>query len=194
MKSIGITGGVGAGKSIILDSLPRICSCKVSQADQIAWKLEEPDGPCYRPLIDLLGKQILARDGSIDRKKMSRLIFPDEELVRAVNGIVHPAVLTEIKKEAADARKAGYDYYFLEAALLIEGKCDTVMDEVWYVYAPKRERLRRLMSDRGYTKEKALAIMRRQLTEKEFRAHADRVIRNDRDPAYVVLQLEKWLT
>ena len=194
MKKIGITGGVGAGKSIILEYLPKLCSCKISQADQIAWRLEEKDGPCYLPLLDLLGDQILAEDGSIDRKKMSSLIFPDEDLVKAVNAIVHPAVLDEIKREIKEAARAGNDYYFLEAALLIEGKCDTVMDEVWYVYAPKKERLRRLKHDRGYTEAKALSIMKRQMTEKEFRSHADRVIRNDRDPAFVERQLRKWLT
>ncbi len=194
MKKIGITGGVGAGKSIVLTMLGELCKCRISQADQIAWRLEEKDGVCYRPLVELLGKPVLDRNGAIDRKKMAAMIFPDPKLTKAVNAIVHPAVLKETKREIQEAKKDGYDYYFLEAALLIEGKCDTILDEVWYVYAPKKERLRRLMQDRGYSKEKVLSIMARQMTEKDFRLHADRVIRNDREPEAVRKQLEKWLT
>ncbi len=114
--------------------------------------------------------------------------------MNAVNAIVHPAVCAFAKEEAKKAAKDGYDYFFLEAALLIEGKCDAIMDEVWYVYAPRYERIRRLANDRGYSREKILSIMKRQLTEREFRRHADRVINNTGDPEQIGRQLQRWLT
>ena len=194
MRKIGITGGVGAGKSIILDYLRTHCHCMVLQADELAWKLEEPDGPCYQPLIDLLGEGILGDDQKIDHGKMSAAIFGRADLLSAVNDIVHPLVKREAGKIAAQAEADGFDFFFFEAALLIESTCDEIVDEVWYVYAPRKERMKRLMRDRGYTREKVCAIMAGQLSEKAFRTRADRVITNDGDTGKVYRQLDKWLT
>lgn len=194
MKRIGITGGIGAGKSIVLDYIAGICNCRILQADQLAWELEDIGGPCYDGLLKLLGEGILTEDGRIDRKKMGAMIFGCPDLVSAVNRIVHPVVKKEAVKEAQKAEKEGYDYFFFEAALLIESGCDAFLDEVWYIYAPRKERLKRLMNDRGYTREKALSIMRGQLSEKEFRQHADRVIDNSGDPERAYRQCWKWLT
>lgn len=194
MRKIGITGGVGAGKSIILDYLRTHCHCMVLQADELAWKLEEPGGPCYQPLIDLLGEGILGDDQKIDHGKMSAAIFGRADRLLAVNDIVHPLVKREAGKIAAQAEADGFDFFFFEAALLIESTCDEIVDEVWYVYAPRKERMKRLMRDRGYTREKVCAIMAGQLSEKAFRTRADRVITNDGDTGKVYRQLDKWLT
>ncbi len=194
MRRIGITGGIGAGKSIVLNYLQEICHCVVLQADELAWKLEEPDGPCYRPLIELLGEEILSDDQKIDHSKMGAAIFGRADLLAAVNEIVHPIVKREAEKLTLQAEADGFDFFFFEAALLIESTCDEIVDEVWYVYAPRKERIKRLMRDRGYPREKVCAIMAGQLSEKAFRARADRVITNDGDTEKVYRQLRKWLT
>ena len=92
MKVIGITGGVGAGKSEVLAYLSRHYNCRVIMADKVAHQLEEPGERCFEPLKALLGIQILNPEGRIDRQKMAARIFGDVELLGKVNAIVHPAV------------------------------------------------------------------------------------------------------
>ena len=102
-KKIGITGGIGAGKSIITDYLQERCNCRILQADQLAWELEDKGGPCYARLVSLLGDSVLTEDGHIDKKKMGAMTFPDPALMKKVNAIVHPAVKEAAKKEAEKA-------------------------------------------------------------------------------------------
>ncbi len=179
MKVIGITGGVGSGKSEVLAYLERHASCRVIMADQTAHELEEPGGPCYRPLTELLGERILAPDGRIDRKKMAAAIFSDGRLLALVNEIVHPAVKTYLLQEIARERQEDrYDYLFLEAALLIEDGYEQIVDEMWYVHAGESVRRERLKASRGYPDEKIDGIMRRQLAEQTFYERCHFVIEN----------------
>ncbi|MBR3634704.1 MAG: dephospho-CoA kinase, partial [Lachnospiraceae bacterium] len=92
MKTIGITGGVGCGKSRILEYIRENYNCKIITADDVANEIKEPGEVCYQPLIDLLGKEILGKDKRIDKKKMAAKIFADESLLLKVNDIIHPAV------------------------------------------------------------------------------------------------------
>ena len=92
MKVIGVTGGVGAGKSEVLAWIAGRSDCRVIMADQVAHRLEEPGGVCYEPLLALLGDDVLDSEGRIDKRKMAAKIFADETLLKGVNGIVHPAV------------------------------------------------------------------------------------------------------
>ncbi len=190
MRRIGITGGIGAGKSIVLNYLQTACHCRIVQADELAWKLEDQGGPCYQSLIDLLGSSIVQPDGFLDKKRIGAMTFPDPDLMKKVNAIVHPVVKEAAAQEAVKAEAEGYDWFFFEAALMFESTCDEVFDEVWYVFSPKEERVRRLMRDRGYSRKKAEYIMSLQLSDRAFRAKADRVIRNDGDPAEVYRELD----
>lgn len=194
MKRIGITGGIGAGKSIITDYLQKRCHCKILQADILAWELEDKGGPCYGKLISLLGDGILSEDGRIDKKIMGAMTFMDPKMTAKVNAIVHPVVKEAAEQEALKAQQEGYEYFFFEAALMFESGCDEILDEVWYIYAPKKERIKRLMKDRGYSRGKALSIMSRQLDYRAFAKKADRIIRNDADVEEVYRQIDKLLT
>ena len=179
MRVIGITGGVGSGKSEILAYLKEHVNCRVIMADRAAHVLELPGAPCYEPLITLLGRDILAGDGAIDRQKMAAAIFADRELLERVNGIVHPAVRTYLLQEIEREKNAGqHDYLFLEAALLIEEGYEQVVDEMWYIHADESVRRERLKASRGYADEKIDSIMRRQLPERTFYEHCRVVIEN----------------
>ncbi len=179
MKIIGITGGVGAGKSQILQYLQQNLNCRLLLADEAAHKVKEPGQPCYDRLVQLLGRQVLQPEGSIDKQKMAALIFGEKALLEAVNDIIHPAVKQYILEEIRKEKQAGrIDYFFLEAALLIEEGYRAVVDELWYIYAPVSVRQKRLMCTRGYSPEKIKQIMESQLSEEEFRAGCDRVIDN----------------
>lgn len=194
MKIIGITGGVGAGKSMLLAYIESHYSCRVIYADLTAKQLQAKDSGCYEELVGLLGSDVLCKDGSIDRQKMAQRIFHDQELLAKVNAILHPAVkrtiLAEIKKEA-DAGKT--DYFFIEAALLIEEHYDEICDELWYIYANEDVRRRRLVETRGYTETKADAIMNSQLPEEDFRRHCRVVIDNSGEPEEAYRQIDMQL-
>jgi len=179
MRIIGITGGVGAGKSEVLKLIKDNYNCIIVLADDIGNEIKEPGEVCYRPLIDLLGNDILSADGHIDKFKMASRIFSDPMLLKKANEIIHPAVTKKIMDYADKAGESGkYDYFFIEAALLIECGYNSFVDEMWYIYARPEVRRKRLKESRGYSEEKIDQIMLSQLSDDEFRAGSDVVIDN----------------
>ncbi len=172
---IGITGGVGAGKSRVLDHLKKKYGCALLIADDIGRELMAPGKSVYQALVAHYGQEILLEDGRVDKKKLSALAFENDETQRELNAVEHPVIREEIEKriEASDAR-----VILLEAALLLEGGLKPLCSEVWYIYAPEKVRLRRLMKSRGYTEEKGRDMIARQKSDAEFRAGADRVVNN----------------
>ena len=194
MKLIGITGGVGAGKSQILDYVKENCNCRILLADQAAHLVKEPGQPCYRELVDLLGTEILQEDGTIDRGKMAAAIFSSSLLLKRTNEIIHPAVKEYILEEIGKERRAGKkDAFFLEAALLIEEGYDRILDEMWYIHADPEVRRQRLKAARGYSDEKVDRIFASQLTEEEFRAHCKEVIDNSGSLSDTYRQIDEIL-
>lgn len=179
MKVIGITGGVGAGKSALLRYIAENYNCRIILADEMAHQVKKPGTPCYDKLIELLSADILNEDGTIHKGKMAARIFESEELLKNVNEIIHPAVKEMILDEIADARKKGVlDFLFLEAALLIEDGYLNIVDEMWYIYAREEVRRIRLKVSRNYSDEKIDAIMKTQLSEENFRKYCSVVIDN----------------
>ena len=179
MRFIGITGGIGAGKSKILGYIKQQYRCEIYLADEVAHLLKQPGTGCYKALLALLGPDAAGADGQIDRQVMADRIFAAPRLLEQVNEIIHPAVkafLTERFKEAENAGKV--ELFFVEAALLIEAGSGAMVDEMWYVYAEEAVRRKRLRLLRGYSEEKISHIMSHQLTEERFRENCDFVIDN----------------
>ena len=179
MKVFGITGGVGAGKSEVLTYLGQNYDATVIQADEAGYLVMLPGGECYGEIVKLFGRQITTETGELDRKRIAEIVFQDEEKLKALNAIVHPAVKRYIKKAIAAAEKAGTEYVFVEAALLIEEKYDEICDELWYIYTREEIREARLMESRGYSREKVQQIFSSQLKEAEYRKHCSVVIDNN---------------
>lgn len=194
VRVIGITGGVGAGKSEVLTYLSKHCNCRIIMADKVAHQLEEPGERCYEPLKALLGSAVLTPAGTIDRRKMAERIFQDDEILQKVNGIVHPAVKEYLLEQIAYEKRAGQiDYLFIEAALLIEDGYSNIVDELWYIHADVSVRRQRLNQARGYADEKIDSILRGQLPEEAFYEHCRVVIENNGTFADVYQQIEKEL-
>lgn len=194
MRFIGITGGVGAGKSKVLKFIGTHYKCEIYLADQVAHLVKQPGTECYQALVGLLGTDILAVDGQIDRRLMADRIFKDPGLLQEVNGIIHPAVRTWLLQKYAEAkRKEEAELFFVEAALLIECGYGELVDEMWYVYAEKSVRYRRLADSRGYSGERIEQIMGRQLSEEDFRRNSDFVIDNSGSFEDTCKQIEKKL-
>ncbi|MBR1389975.1 MAG: dephospho-CoA kinase [Lachnospiraceae bacterium] len=191
MKFIGITGGVGAGKSEILAYLNRRSDTRVMQADDIARQLCEPGTSCNARLRELFAADaVFVPDGTMDRQRMAEVIFSDEKKRLQMNEIVHPAVREYILTEYRTAKQQNeLRYLFLEAALLIEEHYDEICDEIWYIYTSEEKRRQRLMSSRGYSEEKIAAIFASQLAEEEYRRHCVRIIDNNGTAEDTVLQV-----
>lgn len=178
MKIIGITGGVGSGKSRILDFLEERYGAVICQADQVAWKLQEPGQKCYQDIVEHFGTDVLNEDTTINRKALGQIVFGNEAKLLVLNAITHPAVKKEIRNCIAQEKENGTSLFVLEAALLIEEHYDEICDELWYIYTDEQIRRQRLKESRQYSDEKITAIMASQLSEETFRKGCQRVIDN----------------
>ena len=194
MMIIGITGGVGAGKSSVLQYMQENYRCRMILADDVGNQVKLPGEICYNQLVELLGSDILDENGFIDKNRMAEVIFSNKNILEKVNAIIHPAVkdyiLTGIEKEK---ELQNYDFFFVEAALLIECGYGAHVDELWYIYASEDVRRERLKLNRGYSDEKVSRIMNGQLKEEEFRARCQVVIDNGSDFSNTKKQIDKIL-
>ena len=194
MQIIGITGGIGAGKSQVLQYIQNHYKCRVILADDVGNEVKLPGKICYNQLVDLLGNDILDKEGFIQKEKMAARIFSNKELLLQVNAIIHPAVMDYIVTEIQKEKEAGIqDFFFVEAALLIECGYASYVDEMWYVYASDEIRRERLRANRHYSDEKITSIMKGQLQEEEFRKHCQVVIDNSDDFSKTEKQIDKIL-
>lgn len=194
MRFIGITGGVGAGKSKVLKFIKSHYKCEIYLADEAAHLVKLPGTECHRKLVELLGEDILADDGQIDKLAMADRIFRDPELLQDVNNIIHPAVREYLLQKYEEAKhKEEVELFFVEAALLIECGYGQLVDEMWYIYADESVRHGRLMDTRGYSGEKIRQIMDRQLSEEDFRKNSDFIIDNSGSFEETCRQIEKKL-
>lgn len=194
MKTIGITGGAGSGKSLVLDYIKDRYKARIYKADEIANFLKEPGESCYRPVVALLGEEVLQEDGRISNEKMAELIFNDHTLLEAVNALIHPAVRGFVLREIQRAKEeGGCDFFILEAALLIEEHYDEILDELWYIHTEREIRKRRLMAARQYPEEKIRNIMEKQLSDEDFMKHCKVIIENNDKPKDTYEQIDDKL-
>ena len=204
MITIGVTGGVGAGKSEILRYLENRYNCRVLLSDDAAKELELKGRALYEPLVRLLSgsgpekeqamsdlpseeresegmphEALLLENGEINKAEMARRIFADEKLLQKVNELVHPAVNRYILDEIERERRSGArEFFVLESALLVENGYDRIVDSMWYIYCDMEVRRERLRASRGYSDEKITRIMGNQVSEEEYRRACDIVIDN----------------
>ena len=179
MKVIGITGGVGSGKSRVLSYLEEKHHAVICQADHVAWELQKPGQECYLEIVEHFGTSILNEDKTINRKVLGQIVFGNDAQLQVLNAIMHPAVKCEIQKRISEEKANGRKLFFLEAALLIEEHYDEICDELWYIYTSEQIRRQRLKESRQYSDEKIDAIMATQLSEEMFRKACKNVIENN---------------
>ena len=194
IRFIGITGGIGAGKSEILQYIKKHYKCEIYLADEVAHLVKEPGTECYHLLVALLGRDVLEPDGQIDRAAMAAKIFASEDVLKQVNEIVHPAVRAFLIEKYERAKEnPEIELFFVEAALLIEAGYKELVDELWYIYAKQEIREERLRSNRGYNEERIANIIAKQLSDEEFRKECDFVIDNSGELTDSYRQIDKKL-
>ncbi len=185
-RLIALTGGVGSGKSRILELLRQEYGAEVIQTDLVARELEEPGQQGYLALTQAFGRELAGDDGYLKRDALAAMIFGDEEVRRRVNGLIHPLVWERVKKWSEEFSSS---IMVVESAVLPENPGD-FFDEVWYVYTLREKRIRRLTESRGYSEERCLRMMEGQASEEEFRKSASHVIDNNGSMEDVRRQVE----
>ena len=189
MMVLGLTGGVGAGKSRILDLFSHDYGAQVIQADLVARKLEDPGQPGLTGLVSLFGTGILQKDGTLDRKGFADRIFGNPEALKRVNALIHPLTWNEIKRQI---RESSAELIVVEAALFDE-RSREVCQYLLYVDTQDEIRIQRLMENRGYSREKCLDIMKNQADRNDFLKLADFVIDNSGSLEESRLQIRRIL-
>ncbi len=178
MKVLGITGGVGSGKSRVLKLLEEGYGAVVVQLDEVARRLEQSGQPCFWRIVECFGEEVIGADGELDRAKLGAAVFADEERLRTLNAIVHPEVKRWVETDIASKRQAEAALYVIEAALLPGNGYEQICDEMWYIYAKEAVRRERLTSSRGYTRERIDRMMASQPDEGTFHRACQVVIDN----------------
>ncbi|MBQ1312647.1 MAG: dephospho-CoA kinase [Blautia sp.] len=181
MRKIGLTGGIGAGKSTVLSYLEERWGAYVIQADQVGHQVMAPGGACYEAVVALFGQKVVKSDKTIDRRQVSDVVFRVAEKREALNRIIHPAVRSFIQERLREQEEQGREICVVEAALLLEDHYERFLDEIWVVTADRETRIRRLMENRGYTREKCEEIISSQVSEETYRRASDLVIDNSSD-------------
>ncbi len=178
MHVIGLTGGVGSGKTVVAHKLAEITGAQVLLADELGHLVMEKGEKGYQEIIQTFGAEILDEQGRISREALAGIVFAEEGKLQKLNQIIHPAV-KEYIRDYIEEHRAEEGVLVLETAIMFETGCDALCDEVWYVYVPEEIRMERLAKNRGYSREKSRSIMKQQLLEQEFRSRCKRVVCND---------------
>ena len=187
MKVIGLTGGIGSGKSTVSRFLKEL-GAAVIDTDKVGHELFKPDTDAWREVVAAFGRQILTPQGEIDRSKLGEMVFASPGARDRLNGIMHPRIRDWVKSEIEEYRRQGVKLLVLEVPLLVEvplslragePSLSDEVDEVWVTVAPEAAVLKRLKERGGVSEEQILARIRSQISSEERARWADVIIDTD---------------
>ena len=180
MKVIGITGGIGSGKSTVSQFLAEL-GAVIIDADKVGHEAFKSDTETWREVVAAFGRQILTSKGDIDRGKLGKIVFGSPESLAQLNRIMHPRMYEMVKARLEEYRRRGVEVVVLEATLLLEAGWTSLVDEVWVTMANEATVLKRLQERGGLSEPEALARIRSQMSNEERVKHADVIVNNDCD-------------
>jgi dephospho-CoA kinase len=187
---VGLTGGIGSGKSTVADLLVERGAVLID-ADRIAREVVVPGGAAYQPLIERFGPDILAPDRTIDRAALAAIAFADAESLQALNAITHPAISAVMAQRRAE-QEGGDKVVVMDIPLLKPAhRAALALDVVVVVDCPLDIAVERLVGQRGFTRHDAEARIAAQATREERREGADLVIDNAKDRAHLVVEVDR---
>ncbi len=178
MLVIGLTGGIGSGKSTVGKILADLGAAVVN-GDELSREVLSPHTEAWNDVVVAFGKGILLPDGSIDRKKLAEVVFTDSSSLANLNSIMLPRMFEVFKRRLEQWRRQGVKVVVLEAAVLIESGWVSVVDQIWVVRASRKGVEERMRRKGVFSEAQVQARMRSQLTAEELVKHADVVIEND---------------
>ncbi|ATG88477.1 dephospho-CoA kinase [Methylomonas koyamae] len=186
MLKIGLTGGIGCGKTTVCRLFAEL-GVPVVDADLIARSLVEPGQPALQAIVQAFGTEILQADGSLDRAKLREAIFSDPEQRRRLDGIMHPLVYARIAADVAALQAA---YCLIAVPLLLESKNPYAVDRILVVDCPQSAQIERVVTRDKLSAEQAQAIVASQMPRPQRLARADDVIDNSAGPEQLAEQVK----
>ena len=179
MKTVGLTGGIGSGKSTVSQLLADLGGF-VIDADKVGHEIYLPGKEAWQQVTAAFGQNILAPDQTIDRKKLGAIVFGNPAARQQLNAIVHPLMFKDIAQRIQIQRATGFTKpIIVEAAILIEANWLPLVDEVWLVVTNKQAVIERVAAQRGMSAQDTEARIASQLSDAERRRYAQVVIEND---------------
>lgn len=180
MLTIGLTGGIGSGKSEVTQLLAEMGAVTVD-ADRIGHEIYLPGTEGWKRVVETFGNGVVAADGTIDRKALGAKVFADRAALERLNAIAHPLIGKVTRERVAEARRLSPPppAVVFEAAVLLEAGWNTMADEVWVVLAPAESRIERVTASRGIAREEVERRIANQVDDDARRRAADVVIEND---------------
>ena len=189
MKVIGLTGGIGSGKSTVCGMLADL-GAAVIDADKLGHEAYEPNNVAWQAVIATFGEGILRPNQEIDRRKLAEIVFADQGALDKLNQIMHPLMHRMMELKLESLREQGASIVVLEAAVLIEAGWTDLVDQVWVTLAPEETVIQRLCSKKGFTAEQVKARISAQMPISQRASHADVVINTDCDLNAVRTQVD----
>ncbi|MFL2763969.1 MAG: dephospho-CoA kinase [Dehalococcoidia bacterium] len=178
MFVIGLTGGIGTGKTSVSNILSSLGASMIN-ADKIGHKIYEPNSEGWMEVVNTFGKEILNENLEINRKKLGSIVFKDKKNLDQLNSITHPRIYSEIESELQTLSNNNVNVSVVEAALLIEAKWTSLADQVWITVSKENTIYKRLEKRDGLNIESIKARISSQMPSKEKLKFADVIIKND---------------
>ncbi|MEE8369182.1 MAG: dephospho-CoA kinase [Dehalococcoidia bacterium] len=192
MYVIGLTGGIGSGKSTVAEMLEKKGAALLS-ADLVGHEVYQLGRPAWQELVDAFGRQVVAADGTIDRKALGGIVFSDRDSLQRLNAITHPRMKELMGEKLSELEKRGVRVTVLEAALLFDANWDGLTDEVWVTVVPPQVAAERAAERSKISVEQALARIKAQMSDEERRRRSRVILNTDCDIEVTRAQIgEEW--
>jgi dephospho-CoA kinase len=191
---LGVTGGIASGKTVVAKMLEEL-GAPLIDFDVLARQVAEPGKPAFTLIVDYFGKEVLQGDGTLDRKKLSKIVFQDTEKRNELEGFTHPPIYEAfLKREKAIMDKDPEAIIQAVVPLLIEKNLQSIFDKVLVVYVPEQQQIERLVERDGISRKEAAHMLKAQLPINEKLAYADFVVNNGGSMEETKKQVEEvWL-
>ena len=180
MIVIGLTGGIGTGKSEVTRIFQELGAVLIN-ADQIGHQAYTPHSEIWQEVVKAFGEEILQPGGEIDRKKLGSIVFADPDQLTRLNQIMHPRMARMVAQQIQELREQGEDVVVVEAALLLEAGWDSLVDEVWSTESPEESVIKRLQSRSDLSQEEAKKRIDSQMSAEERTSRSQVVVDNSGD-------------
>lgn len=177
MFVLGLTGGIGTGKSQVGEILAGL-GASIINADTLGHKVYEPDTDGWAEVVNAFGEDVLSPTREVDRKKLGSVVFSDPRALERLNAIMHPRIYGLIEDEIEVLKETGREEVVVEAALLIEAGWTPLVDEIWVTTSPEELVVERLQKRNGLSEEAIRARIASQMSQEERIKHAGEVIDN----------------
>jgi len=184
MLVIGLTGGIGTGKSVVSEQMQALGAVLIN-ADRVGHEAYTPESEGWHAVVSAFGKEILQDSGEIDRRKLGGIVFSDPERLAELNRIMHPRIMSMIGDQLDELRSQGVQVAVVEAAVLLEAGWEPLVDEVWATDSPVGVLIQRLQARNGMSEEEVRKRLGSQMDRSERLARVDVVVDNSRDMAHL---------